>query len=64
MGVGHIRVSVRVEVRLRMMCMVLVIIRVGVTSKVASCAELEAVQWSPPRAQWRAHRRVLVVLSL
>ena len=39
-------------------------IRAGFTSRLASCAEPAAVQWFPWRAQWRAHEKVLVMLSL
>ena len=61
---GQPLVDVRLGVRFRLRSMVWVMIRVRDSSKESPGDELHAVQWSPGRAQWRAHGRVLVRLSL
>ena len=58
------RVSVRLRVRFRLRSMEWVMIRVRDNSKDSPGDEPHAVQWSPGRAQWKAHGRVLVRFSL
>lgn len=58
------RVSVRLRVKFRLRIMEWVMIRVRDSSKESPGDEPHAVQWSPGRAQWRAHGRVLVRFSL
>ena len=61
---GQPLVSVRLGLSFRLRSMVWVMIRVRDSSKESPGDELCAVQWSPGRAQWRVHGRVLLRLSL